>query len=562
MALAGNPNSGKTTLFNAITGSHQHVGNYPGVTVEMKSGWARLGSERIEVVDLPGTYSLTAWSGEELVARNFLVEGWPSVVVDVVDASNLERNLYLAVQFLEMGIPLVVALNMVDVARGRGIEIGEAARSKRLGVPVVRTIGVSGEGLDALLATAAEVARVGSGKPWRPLDLSYGREMDEVLSDLRGILSADEGLPGELPPSWLAVKLLDADSEITDLVRRRARGAARIAGIIERTVRHTEVTLDDSPENILSDYRYAFISNAVAGCVTRPAEDRRTLTDRIDRVLTHRLVGPALLIGVIWLLYKFTFQASELPMALIDAGFGWLHRAVQASMADGPLRSLLVSGIIDGVGGVMSFVPIIMFMFFFIAILEDSGYMARMAFILDRLLRTFGMHGNSMLALIVSGGLAGGCAVPGVMATRTLRDPKERITTILVVPLLNCGAKLPVHALLIAAFFPAYRGEMMLLLTVLGWVFVVVAARILRSTVLSGDPSPFVMELPPYRVPTLRGLLIHMWERTFMYLKKAGTTILAASVILWALMNYPSTSPEAGPRLAGSVAGRMGSALE
>ena len=327
-----------------------------------------------------------------------------------------------------------------------------------------------------------------------------------------------------------------------------------------------------------------FITSVIKECVTRPEVDRRTLSDKLDKVLTHRMLGPTFLLAVIWALYEFVFTASETPVGWVETIFGWLGSAVETGMADGLLKSMIVSGVIDGVGGVLGFVPLIMFMFFFIAILEDSGYMARVAFILDRVLRSFGMHGNSMVALIVSGGIAGGCAVPGVMATRTLRDPKERLATILVAPFMNCGAKLPVFALLIAAFFSAHQGTMMFLITLLSWAFALIAARILRGTIIKGESSPFIMELPPYRIPTLRGLLIHMWERTWQYIKKAGTIILAVSILLWALMTFPSLPEEkataieaettqgvaedvvanklAEAELAHSVAGRVGRALE
>ncbi len=574
IALAGNPNSGKTTVFNELTGAHQHVGNYPGVTVEKKSGFLRRDGETFEVVDLPGTYSLTAYSQEELVARSFLVDERPDVVIDVVDASNLERNLNLAVQLMEMGVPLVIALNMVDTARGRGLVIDEKALSDVLGVPVVPTVGSKGEGIDLLIETAVSVARgVGS---WKPADISYGREMDEALVDLHAAV-VEEKLSGDrYEPRWLAIKLLEQDEDLTAMVARSS-ASSRALGIVRKVAHHVEVTLDDTPENLISDYRFAFASSVVKSCLARPREDRRNLSDRIDAVLTHRLGGPVFLFVVLWFVYRFTFTASEWPVLGLDMLFGWAHRAVESAMPAGLLRSLVVSGVIDGVGGVLSFVPLIMFMFFFTAILEDSGYMARMAFIMDRVLRVFGMHGNSMLALIVSGGIAGGCAVPGIMATRTLRDPRERIVTILVAPLLNCGAKLPIYLLLTAAFFPAYRGEIMLLLTLIAWLFVALAAMLIRSTILRGKPSPFVMELPPYRIPTVKGLFIHMWERTWEYVKKAGTILLAISILLWALMTFPGLSREqeqrlvdrgategelAQERLATSAAGRIGGALE
>jgi ferrous iron transport protein B len=542
VALAGNPNAGKTTIFNAITGAHQHVGNWPGVTVEKKEGVVRHGDHEIHVIDLPGTYSLTAYSLEEIVARNFIVEARPDVVVDVVDASNLERNLYLTAQLLEMDTKLVIALNMMDVARGRHIDIDTKSLSDLLGVPVIPTNGKKGQGIRELLEAAAGMAGI-ADKTNGGTKLEYGTEVEEELEKIQGQLTrTNAGLDG-LSHRWLAVKLLEGDSDIA----AKIKGADKLDSVFQQvrnSRRHLAEIFDDSPEIILTDARYGFVSGAVRQSVELEGADRVHLSEVIDRVLTHRLLGPLILILIIYLIYGFIFQCSDPLVKGVSTSFKWLGGLIAAWMPDGILRSLVVSGIIDGVGGVLGFTPLIAFMFLAIAILEDTGYMARIAFMMDRVLRGFGLHGASMLALMVSGGIAGGCAVPGIMATRTLKEPKERLVTILVAPLMNCGAKMPVYALLIGAFFAQSQPRMMLLLTLISWAMALTAGRVIRSTVLAGPSAPFVLELPPYRIPTVRALLIHTWERTWMYVKKAGTVILAVSVLLWAMMTFPALSPE------------------
>lgn len=548
VALAGNPNAGKTTLFNAITGARQHVGNWPGVTVEKKEGSTVHRGRDLHVVDLPGTYSLTAYSLEEIVARNFIVESGPDVVVDVVDASNLERNLYLAVQLLALGVKVVLALNMIDVAEGRHISVDEEGLSELLGIPVVPTNGKKGMGIDKLLDRVIQEAD-SLEYPNGHRTVNYGTEVEEEISKIEAELDLAGVQLKRLSNRWLAVKLLEWD---TDVVKKldRVDHRQRIFEQVEQSRKHVTDIFADPPEIILTDARYGFISGAIKRTVTVDRTDRVHLSESIDKVLTDRLFGPLILLSVLYVLYMFTFQGSEGLVSYFEAFFKWLGSAVSSVLPEGLLRSLVVSGIIDGVGGVLGFTPLIAFMFLAIAFLEDTGYMARIAFMLDRVLRGFGLHGASMLALMVSGGLAGGCAVPGIMATRTMKEPKERLVTILVAPLMNCGAKLPVYALLIGAFFPGSKAQMMFLLTIISWAMALMAGRVIRSTVLSGPSAPFVLELPPYRVPTVRGLLIHTWERTWMYVKKAGTVILAISVVLWAMMTFPSLPEDQVQRFA------------
>ncbi len=542
VALAGNPNAGKSSIFNALTGARQHVGNWPGVTVEKKEGALKHDGRDVHVVDLPGTYSLTAYSLEEIIARNFIVDAGPDVVVNVVDASNLERNLYLSSQLLEMGANVVVALNMIDVARARGIKIDTNRLSELLGAPVIPTNAKKNEGIPELLAAiidSAEKAPI----PRSRIVIQYGTEFEEELATIEEILSNIDLDWQGADLRWLSVKLLEGDSECRSKLEASIDDEELFAQVDESRDHLTDI-FEDPPEIITADTRYGFVSGATRDTVRYVPTDRFQMSEMVDKILTHRLLGPLILFAVLYLVYTFTFRGSDRLVTWFEAFFTWLGSAVGSVLPDGLIQSLIVSGVIDGVGGVLGFTPLIAFMFFAIAILEDTGYMARIAFMLDRVLRGFGLHGSSMLALMVSGGIAGGCAVPGIMATRTMKEPKERLATILVAPLMNCGAKLPVYALLIGAFFPGDKAAMMFLLTLISWALALMAGRIIRSTVLAGPSAPFVLELPPYRIPTLKALLIHTWERTWMYVKKAGTVILAVSIVLWAVMTFPGLSDE------------------
>jgi ferrous iron transport protein B len=540
VALAGNPNCGKTTLFNAVTGAHQHVGNYPGITVDKKEGFASVDEHRLRLIDLPGTYSLTAYSQEELVARDFLVDERPRAVINIVDASNLERNLYLSVQLMELGTPLVLALNMIDAAAQRGIEVNGAELARRLGVPVVPTVARSGKGKEDLLRAVLRVSL--EEREWHPLHISYGPDVDPALEWMEKEVAAAGFLEELFPPRWTALKYLEADEQV--IAKGREAGpdlSARLEARAAQVTDHLQKTLDTYPEAIIADHRYGFIAALVRDGVVQRSQgpDRLYLSDQLDRVLTNRFFGPIIMMLILYVVYQFTFGTSELPVSWLEAGFSALGRFMESVLPPGPIRSLVVSGIIDGVGGVVGFVPLIVFMFFSIAFLEDTGYLARVAYMLDRVFHTFGLHGSSVMAFIISGGIAGGCAVPGVMATRTLRGSRERLATLLTAPFMNCGAKVPVFAMLIAAFFPGRRAQMLFLLTIVSWIAALVLARILRWTILRGPSTPFLLELPPYRLPTFKGLLIHTWERTWQYIQKAGTMILAISILFWALMAFP-----------------------
>lgn len=539
IALAGNPNSGKTTLFNTLTGARQHVGNYPGVTVEKKEGVYKDNGNRLNIVDLPGTYSLTAYSLEEVVARDFLVNEKPVMIVNIVDASNLERNLYLTLQFMEMSFPVCIALNMMDVAKTRGIELDPDKLSRLLGVPVIPTVARSGRGKKELMA---EVASRLKNKNPIPFKISYGDDIDNALETIEAKIIRNNFLTDIYNARWTALKYLENDQQVLELGQKSNPSLSKIIEqIVGSVTKHLNETLDTYPEAMIADYRYGFIKAILKQGVVRQMQDRNRLqtSDRIDQVITNRFLGPIIMLAVLMGLYHFTFTYSEIPVGWFEGFFEWLGEFADAHLPEGLLKSLVVSGIIDGVGGVLGFVPLIMFMFFGISILEDSGYLARVAYMLDRVFRIFGLHGSSVMAFIVSGGIAGGCAVPGVMATRTLRSPKERLATLLTVPFMNCGAKLPVFALLVAAFFAEKKVTVMIVITLISWMGALLTAKLLRTTIIKGESTPFVMELPPYRLPTFRGLFIHTWERTWQYVRKAGTVILSISVILWAMMTFP-----------------------
>lgn len=541
IALAGNPNAGKSTLFNAMTGARAHVGNYPGITVEKKVGQFRTDEALLNLVDLPGTYSLTAYSAEELVARDFLVDERPQAVVDVLNAGSLERNLYLAVQLLELGIPVVLGLNMMDEAHKMGMKVDSKRLSKVLDCPVVELVARRGTGVNELAAAAAKLAAERQGR-WKPVDISYGPDLDPALTEMTTRIMAKSFLANRYPARWVALKYLESDDQIREQGRvADPELATWLEGRSDQVAAHLRATLGTYPEAIIADFRYGFIASVLkGGVVTRDdLHGRLETSDKLDMFLTHKLLGPILMLAVLFLVYQITFSLGKFPMEWLQALFAWCGETVKAAMPDGLLRSLLVDGVIAGVGGVMGFLPLVVLIFLMIAFLEDSGYMARIAYMLDRVFRLFGLHGCSVMPFIISGGIGGGCAVPGVMASRTLRSPKERIATILTAPFMTCGAKLPVFILLAGVFFPDNQALTLFSMTLLGWVMALGVSWILRATVVRGESTPFVMELPPYRLPTMRGLLIHTWERSWQYIKKAGSVILAVSVIVWAAMTFP-----------------------
>jgi ferrous iron transport protein B len=549
IAIAGNPNSGKTTAFNRYTGARQHVGNYPGITVEKKEGIAHLDGIEVTLVDLPGTYSLTAYSLEEVVARRVLSEEHPGAVIDVINSGVLERNMYLSVQLLELGMPLVLALNMMDEAKANGMNINVERLAELTGLKCVPMVARKGEGLDDALRAAVELAKETGGRV-KPLEISYGPDVDLALKDMIPLIEGASLLTANYPARWVAMKFLERDEEIIRRAKKiNPEVTSKLQARTDTLAAHLKSTLKTYPEAVIADFRYGWIHSILKNGVLQGSEDvshddRVAFSDKVDTVLTHKILGPLILFAVLYLMYYVTIEVGAIPNEWVAGFFDWLSGVVGDVMGDGPLKSLITDGIIAGVGGVLGFVPLIMIMFVFISVLEDSGYMARVAYIMDRVFRFFGLHGASIMPFIVSGGIAGGCAVPGVMATRTLRSPKERLATILTAPFMTCGAKIPVFLLFVNIFFEAHRPLIMFSITLCGWAAALLVSRALRSTLIKGAATPFVMELPPYRYPTLSGVVIHTWERTWQYIKKAGTVILAISVLIWAAMTFPSPTPE------------------
>ena len=564
VALAGNPNSGKTTLFNNITGSRQHVGNYPGVTVEKKEGTCRHGERELKVVDLPGTYSLTAYSVEELVARNFIIDEKPDVVINVVDASNLERNLYLGVQLLELGVPVVFAFNMSDVAKSRGLEFDLDTLALLLGAPTIPTVGNKNIGMRELLDAAVRVAD--AGQPVDAPKINYGDDIECAITAVQKQVQHHTDFVNDAEARWTAVKLLENDPEVA-----KQFFALEVLETVGAEQARIEKLLGDTAEMTIADRRYGFISGVCRQAVRSTVEARRTRSDHIDEIVIHRFWGLPIFLGLMYLVFWLTFTVGTPPMDWIEGFFGWLGEFVAGWWPEGSeslLKSLLVDGIISGVGGVLVFLPNILLLFLAIAVLEDSGYMARAAFMVDRLMNKIGLHGKSFIPMLTGFG----CSIPGIMATRTLESRRDRLTTMLVLPLMSCGARLPIYALIIPAFFPkTWHAPMLWIIYMIGIVLAIVCAKLLRSTLFKGESVPFVMELRPYRMPTFKGVLIHMWERGGLYLKKAGTLILAISVLLWVMTSFPkpkdvdpnlSAEEQQSAELSYSIAGRIGHAME
>lgn len=534
IALAGNPNSGKTTLFNAITGARQHVGNYPGVTVEKKEGKCKFQDKELNIVDLPGTYSLTAYSIEELVARNYIINEKPDSVINVVDASNIERNLYLATQLIELETPLVIALNMMDVAKSRGYNIDIELLSNLLKTPVITTIASKEEGINNALEKAIEVSRKPDNR--KSLIIKYDKEIEEQLEKLTDLIKKENFLTEKYPPRWLAIKLLENDTEIIKELKDNYKNYEEITTISEVSRSYIENFFNEEPEFIISDRRYGFVNGACKESVRQTQEDKITSSDRIDLILTNRILGIPIFIFFMWLVFHLTFTIGNYPVEWIEAFFNLLSKLIGSIIPSGIIKSILVDGVIGGVGSVIVFLPNILLLFLAIAILEDTGYMARVAFIMDRLMHLIGLHGRAFIPMLIGFG----CSVPAVMATRTLDNNKNRLTTIMIIPFMSCSAKLPVYTLLTGTFFPPHiAGTVLFSIYITGILLAIIMAKILSRYLSPEENSFFIMELPPYRIPTLKSVFLHMWERAKLYLQKAGTVILTFSVLIWFLTNYP-----------------------
>ncbi|HHP50470.1 MAG TPA: ferrous iron transport protein B [Moorella mulderi] len=540
IALAGNLNVGKTCIFNALTGARQYVGNWPGVTVEKKEGRLIHEGRTYHVIDLPGTYSLSAYSEDEVIARNYILFDKPHVVINVVDATNLERNLYLTTLLLEMGANVVMALNMMDEAQQRNIEIDPNRLSQLLGIPVVPTVATRNQGIKELIARAVE--RMAAPSP-APLKIDYGKDIEGEIEKLQELIEKTPVIKDRYPSRWLALKLLEGDRRVIEEIKeiKWDKNAEKILIQAEESRRYLSELLGDDPETLIVDRRYGFIAGLVREAVKKKpgVEKRLTLSDKIDAIVTHRYLGLPIFLVAMWAVFELTFRLAEPLSEWLEEAFGWLGEASAgwlASMgAPEILASFVKDGLFGGVGAVLVFIPPIFLLFFFISLLEDSGYMARGAYVMDRIMHSFGLHGKSFIPML----LGFGCNVPAIMATRTLENRSDRMITILINPLMSCMARLPVYLLFAMTFFPEHTGIVVFSLYLLGILLAILMGRLFRALFFKGEVAPFVMELPPYRMPTAKSVLIHMWDRGSAFIRKAGTIILAVVILVWALANLP-----------------------
>lgn len=530
VVLVGNPNSGKTTIFNHASGSRERVGNYSGVTVTSREARFRHGDYTFVITDLPGTYSLTEYSPEELFVRTHIREKKPDLVINIVDASNLERNLYLTVQLMEMGVKVIAALNMYDELEKKGDALDYESLGSLLGIPFVPTIGSSGEGISALFDTAIAVHENREPQT-RTVMINYGADIEKAIASVQMQIAGSSPVVAR----YTALKLLEKDADTGRQFlcgNEPANPAIRQA---EKEIRLLESELKEDSGTLITDARYGFIAGALRETFRPAPRPEVTYSERIDRILTNQILGFPLFLLFMWITFQLTFTVGKYPMGWIEAGAAYLSRLITTLMGPGLLRDLLTDGIIAGVGGVIVFIPSILILFFMISLMEDTGYMARAAFIMDRLMHALGLHGKSFIPLI----MGFGCNVPAIMATRTLDSRKDRILTMLIIPFMSCSARLPVFVLFISAFFPDHEGSILFALYLTGIAVATGTAMVMKKTVFRKVEAPFVMELPPYRLPRLRNTSRHMWDRTKEYMKKIGGIVLAAAILIWALGRFP-----------------------
>ena len=539
VGLAGNPNVGKTTVFNQLTGMRQHVGNWPGKTVERAEGSFKHGSYDYDIVDLPGNYALSAHSMEEIVSRDFIVDDDSDVIINVVDAANLERNLYLTVQMMELGANLVMALNMNDFAKKKDYIIDIKLMSELLGFPVVEVNAKTKDGFDKLLSIVEKQSKkhIDTSKK-----LSYGNDIKGHLMDLQELIEQDNNLM-DVPSVWTAIKLLEKDSIVIEKVQGSSK-SSQIFAEVDKVSKHLYDVYNESPEEVIANARYAFIDGLIAESVKKPAVEKETTTDKIDKIVTNRILAPFIFIIIMWAMFQLTFTIGAPFQDMVGGFFDALKETVGGYISNELLSSFICDGIIGGVGGVLEFLPIIILMFLFLSILEDSGYLARAAFTLDIIMhKVVGLHGKAFIPMI----LGFGCGVPAIMATRTMENEGDRMLAMMLVPFMSCTARLPIYGIFIAAFFAENQGNMLLVIYLLGIVVALIVAAILKRTLFKGLSTPFVMELPTYKIPSIKGVLLHTWEKVKGFLRKAGTIILACSIALWILQNiYPwgGTDPQ------------------
>ena len=533
IGFIGNPNCGKTTLFNAYTGANLKVANWPGVTVEKVEGAIKDHDQQIHLVDLPGTYSLSAYSTEERFVREYIMNHAPDVVINVVDASNLERNLYLSAQLIDMDVKGVIALNMYDELQKSGAQFDYQALGKMIGMPMVPTVGSKGKGVKELLREVIEVYE-GRCETVRHVHINYGSEVEEGIVAVREKLNQEKDLIANASPRFLALMLLEGDAEVVRLVKERA-GDPALLGVVEEQAARLEAIFGEKVESVITDAKYGFISGALKETFRESPLSRRRMTEYIDAIVTHKLFGFPIFLLFLFLAFYVTFTLGAYPQGWIEAGVAWLGDWVTATMSEGPLKDLIVDGIIGGVGGVIVFLPQILILFLFISFMEDTGYMARAAFIMDKLMHKIGLHGKSFIPMI----MGFGCNVPAIMSARMLENRNDRILTILINPFMSCSARLPVYILLVGAFFEKHAALVLFGLYLTGVVVAIIMAKVFKRLFFHKEEAPFVMELPPYRMPTGRTVLNHMWSKGEQYLKKMGGIIMLASILIWALGYFP-----------------------
>ena len=536
VALIGNPNCGKTSLFNVASGAREHVGNYSGVTVDFKTGHFEHAGYKFNIVDLPGTYSLSAYSPEELYVRRYLRDYTPDVIINVVDASNIERNLYLTTELIDMDRSMVMALNMYDELRAAGAKLDIDSLGAMIGVPMVPVVSKTGEGVDKLFDTIIAVYE-GTERTVRHIHVNLGSEIEAALRRLVDAFKADPKLEHHFSPRYLAIKFLERDSEVEAIVSH-AQGYAEMTMLRDRLRRRIESVHDEDVSSIIAAEKYGFIAGALAETFTEGKKKTHATTHRIDALVTNRMVGFPLFFLIMFFIFWATFFFGQYPMDWIDSLVGWLSGVAREVLPEGPVKDLIVDGIIGGVGGVIVFLPNILILYFCISFMEDSGYMSRAAFIMDKVMHKVGLHGKSFIPLV----MGFGCNVPAVMASRTIESRSSRIITILINPFMSCSARLPIYVLLVTTFFYRHAALAFMGLYFGGIVVAVVTARLLRRFLFKKDETPFVMELPPYRIPTLKASVRHTWAKGEQYLKKMGGIILLASIVVWALNYFPLSS--------------------
>ncbi len=533
VVFVGNPNCGKTSLFNIASGAHERVGNYSGVTVDAKAGHFDFEGYHFKIVDLPGTYSLTAYTPEELYVRKYIIEQHPDLIINVIDASNLERNLYLTTQLIDMDVPMIIALNMYDELRESGNKLDIEQLGILLGAPIVPTVGKTGEGVKELFHQIIEIAE-GKQKTARHIHINHGVLIEEKIERVETLVRMNPEPHHNYSARFLSIKLLENDRQVEGIIRQ-LDNHVQILSERDTCQREIQEEIGEDSESAITDAKYGYVQGALKETYQKVHRYNRATTKRIDAVVTHQVWGYPIFLLLMYFMFFCTFNIGQYPMDWIDAGVEWLGEIVGAWMPDGPLKDLIVDGIISGVGGVIVFLPNIMILYAFISWMEDSGYMARAAFIMDKIMHRMGLHGKSFIPMI----MGFGCNIPSIMATRTIEDRKSRLITMLIIPLMSCSARLPVYIIIIGAFFPKNSALILFCIYLIGIAFSVLMAKVFSRFIVKGESSPFVMELPPYRMPSMKSVSRHTWEKGKQYLKKMGTTILVASIVVWALSYFP-----------------------